>query len=323
MSAMRPAADPAAFAPARLPFIAGAVLAFVVASGSRAAEVKTPPLPAPTYPNVSYGTHERHVLDFWAAPGSSPAPLAVFVHGGGFVGGDKARLAPGDLAKLIEGGVSVAAVNYRFLPHAKLPAAFHDVARAVQFLRHQAAAWRINPERVGGFGGSAGAQIVMFLAFHEDLADPKSPDPVARLSTRLACVAPQGGQASMDLPWLDEHIPFHPQRINRPASLADWNDKWFGADGDAARRIIADISALALLSPDDPPLFMNYGMAPDGARPADPQAAENWIVHHVAHGLALQRRAQAVGVEVHLRYPGARVAYASGVDFLIQKLKVR
>ena len=45
MSAMRPAADPAAFAPARLPFIAGAVLAFVVASGSRAAEVKTPPLP--------------------------------------------------------------------------------------------------------------------------------------------------------------------------------------------------------------------------------------------------------------------------------------
>jgi len=64
-----------------------------------------------------------------------------------------------------------------------------DAARALQFVRSKAAEWNIDKTRIGATGGSAGACSSLWLAFHDDLADPKSSDPVARESTRLLCAA--------------------------------------------------------------------------------------------------------------------------------------
>src|SRR5215475_3779656 len=52
---------------------------------------KKPPVPAipPTHGNVSYGKHERNVLDFWQAKSDKPTPVVVCIHGGGWNGGDK------------------------------------------------------------------------------------------------------------------------------------------------------------------------------------------------------------------------------------------
>ena len=68
-------------------------------------------------------------------------------------------------------------------------APMHDTARALQFLRSMAAEWRIDTTRIGAAGGSAGACTALWLAYHDDLADPAGPDPVARESTRLTCAA--------------------------------------------------------------------------------------------------------------------------------------
>jgi acetyl esterase len=285
-----------------------------------AADTPAPVRPSPNHGEIRYGPHERHVFDFWLAPSDRATPLAVYIHGGGSSGGNKDRLPVADLRALLEAGISVASLHYRFLQHAKLPAAHHDVARAVQFLRHHSGQWRLDPARFAAFGGSAGAQLAMFLAFHDDLADPESNDPVARRSTRVLCVAAQGGQGAMDMEWMDAHIPGVKTRPSRLPSVSAWNEKWYGVDGDAARRVIAKISAVSLLSRDDPPLFLSYGMAPDSEPPEDRRQLENWISHHVAHGVALRRRAEAVGVEVHLRYPGARAAFGSAVEFLRSKL---
>ena len=54
--------------------------------------------PKPDVENAKYGPHERNVLDLWKAKSDTPTPLVVFIHGGGFRGGDKANLAPGLLA---------------------------------------------------------------------------------------------------------------------------------------------------------------------------------------------------------------------------------
>ena len=43
----------------------------------------------PTQSNVPYGTHERQVLDFYQAKSESPTPVVFFIHGGGWVSGDK------------------------------------------------------------------------------------------------------------------------------------------------------------------------------------------------------------------------------------------
>ena len=93
-------------------------------------------------------------------------------------------------------GISVAAINYRFILQAMehkveppVKGCLHDAARALQTLRSKAKEWNLDPKRVGATGGSAGACTSLWLALHDDLADPKSSDPIARQSSRLTCAA--------------------------------------------------------------------------------------------------------------------------------------
>jgi acetyl esterase len=84
-------------------------------------KTKTPStLPKPTQANFKYGPHERNVFDFWQAKSDQPTPLVIFIHGGGFVGGDKNNLNSRSLQQLLDAGISVAAINYRFVQHAPL-----------------------------------------------------------------------------------------------------------------------------------------------------------------------------------------------------------
>ena len=76
--------------------------------------------PAPTFANLSYGPHAINVLDFWKAEGEGPRPLLVYIHGGGWVGGDKKQPAERYVSYL-EKGVSYAAVNYRLTGEFPLP----------------------------------------------------------------------------------------------------------------------------------------------------------------------------------------------------------
>ena len=270
--------------------------------------------PPPTHRNVRYGPHERNVLDFWRADSDRPTPLVVYIHGGGFRVGSKESLNPATLRQLLDAGISVAAVNYRFVQQAPLPAAHHDCRRSLQFLRSKAKEWNIDKTRVGAFGGSAGAQLCMYLAFHDDMARPDSSDPVERESTRLSCVATMGGQTTLDLDWWLKNIPGYdkPHRDFRQT---------FGVDTkEAYLKKAADISALSLISKDDPPIFMTYSMAPDAKIPSDPRRARGWKVHHVAFGIALKKKMDDLGIEAHLKYPGVRTAYPSIASFFIAKL---
>lgn len=84
----------------------------------------------PDVANASYGPHERNVVDLWKAKSDKPAPLVVFIHGGGFRAGDKTNLSPVLLDLCLGRGVSVAAINYRLTQQAPYPAAMHDGARS-------------------------------------------------------------------------------------------------------------------------------------------------------------------------------------------------
>jgi len=156
------------------------------------AEAYAASVPKPTLAGVRYGEHERHVLDFWRAASMAPTPVAFVIHGGGWTGGSKERLDRFvDAGALLQAGISVVAINYRYVSQGKaegveppVKAPLHDAARAIQFVRSKAAEWNIDKTRVAATGGSAGACSSLWLAFHDDLADPKSDDPVARESTR-------------------------------------------------------------------------------------------------------------------------------------------
>jgi hypothetical protein len=286
----------------------------------------------PSFDNVKYGENERNVFDIWLADSETPTPLAVYIHGGGFKGGSKEKLKSEKLNALLDAGISVAAINYRFVTTDPLPTAHHDARRAIQFMRSKADEWNIDTKRVAAFGGSAGAQICMWLAFSDDMADATSDDPVERESTRLLCVATAGGQTSAErefyieniLPLLGEDVPVEVlvKSFNGENDPEKIRMKMWGADTlEEVDETTQQCSALRLISTDDPPIFMSYGMAPDAKKPSgNKDRLRGWLIHHVVFGTKLKEKADEFGVEADLAYPGSGSKYPSEVAFFRDKL---
>jgi acetyl esterase len=97
----------------------------------------------PTHADVAYGPHERNKIDLYLVESKAPTPLVLYIHGGGFQGGDK-RPA-GSVRDYHAAGWSVAAINYRLTNVLPAPGQYLDCARAIQFIRHNAGKWNINP----------------------------------------------------------------------------------------------------------------------------------------------------------------------------------
>jgi acetyl esterase/lipase len=283
----------------------------------------------PTFANVPYGGHERQVLDFFKADTNEPAPLVVHIHGGGWVNGDKVGV--GDLKKLLDSGISVASINYRFTTQAqqagiKPPVRWplEDAARAVQFLRSMAGEWNIDKTRVGATGGSAGACSSLWLAFHDDMAKSDSPDPVARESTRLTAAAVNGAQTSLDPAQLREWIPNmryggHAFGFTSAGAGRDSQFQQFYDHRSEVLDWIKEYSPYAHAGPGDPPVFLNYGSQD---KPPVKGEAQTDPTHSAVLGLLLEEKLKAEGDEVHLVYPGRKDAeYADTTKFLIAKLK--
>jgi acetyl esterase len=286
----------------------------------------------PTHANVKYGKDERNVFDIWLAKSDKPTPLAIYIHGGGFRAGSKEKLSKDALKQLLKAGISVASINYRYLTiDTPLPTSHHDARRALQFMRSKAEEWNLDKSRVAAFGGSAGAQICMWLAYSDDMAKPKSKDPIKRESTRLTCVATTGGQTTNQTEFWKEMITdIMGHKIEAEGfvrSLGRLVDPekirmatWGASSLEEASRIASQHSALSIISKDDPPIFMTYGMDPPAKPPSDRNRLRGWIIHHVNLGIALKEKTDALELEAHLKYPGAELKYPSQIEFLVDKL---
>ena len=293
---------------------------------------KTKGLKPPTHAKVKYGEHERNVFDIWLADSAKPTPLAIYIHGGGFRAGSKEKLNPNERDQLLKAGISVAAINYRYMSVATpLPTPHHDARRALQLMRSKSKEWNIDKERVAAFGGSAGAQICMWLAFADEMAKPDSKDPVERESTRLTCVATAGGQTTNDTEFWQNKIATllgpdtDVKTLSRPlGNITDPEQahlaKWGAKTPDEAKAIARRHSAVSIVSADDPPIFMSYGMTPTAKPPTDRGRIRGWLIHHVNLGIALKEKTDALDLEAHLKYPGAETKYQSQVEFFVDKL---
>lgn len=297
-----------------------------VRSKSVAAKPIVPAQIAPTEANVAYNEHSRQVLDFWQAKSDKPTPVLFFIHGGGWMAGDKARV--GNLNRYLEAGISVVSINYRYVSQAydagimpPVKAPLHDAARALQFVRSKAQQWNLDPTRIAASGGSAGACSSLWLAFHDDLADPNSEDPIALQSTRLLCAAVNGAQTTLDPKQMKEWTPNSRYGSHAFGIFKDTEKKYtqdfeaFLAKRDEIAPWIAQYSPYALVTPDDSPVYLAYSAPPAiGQEQKDPTHSANF-------GVKLQERMNEVGVPCELAYPGApNVQYDSVTDYIIAKL---
>lgn len=165
-----------------------------------------------------YGDHDRQRLDVYAAGGTNAGappvrgrPVLLWVHGGGFVRGEKAspdhpfNAHVGHWAARL--GLIGVVMNYRLLPEARWPSGGEDVARAVDWIGHHIATWGGDPSRVVVAGTSAGATHV--ATFLQNAVPPSSICGAILLSGLYGGVAVE----PRDTAYLGDDVRLAPSRI--------------------------------------------------------------------------------------------------------------
>jgi acetyl esterase/lipase len=287
------------------------------------------PAPPATLEAVSYGPHPKQVLSFWKAESSTPTPVLFFIHGGGWQGGNRQAGMASWVPAMHRAGISVVSIEYRFIPEAiadgvkpPVKACLHDAARALQFVRSKASEWNLDKTRIAAAGGSAGACTSLWLAFHDDLADPGSSDPIARESTRLLCAAVTGAQTTLDPRQMKEWMPNSNYGSHAFGIFKDVNGKpqrdfeAFLAKREEILPWIEEYSPFHVASAGDPPVHLTYSRAPmKGEESPDP-------THSACFGVLLKEKLDSVGVGCELVYPGAEgVVHRTSVDYVTAMLK--
>jgi len=257
----------------------------------------------PTHADVSYGTHEKQAYDIWLAKSidGEPTPLVIYIHGGGFRGGDKNGAAGHPIQDYLDAGISFASMNYRLSNVGPYPIMMHDAARGLQHIRSNAEVWNIDSDRVACYGGSAGAGISLWLAFHDDLAKQESDDLVARQSTRIVAAGTLSGQSTYDIrtfrEWFDvPHLKPHPALFPLFDVKNDDDLK-----SDRVTKLMTDASPITHLTKDDPPVFMAYSK---GDVPVDENSEPGLWVHHARLGIKLKEAMDPLKVECHVTWRG-------------------
>jgi acetyl esterase/lipase len=126
--------------------------------------------------DAAYGSHERHRLDVFSPAGGRDLPVVVFVHGGGFVAGEKSTAGTPycdnvGLWAARSGAVGVT-MNYRLAPEHRFPSGAEDVGAVVAWLRINAAEHGGDADRIVLMGSSAGAtHVACYAAMPELHAD--------------------------------------------------------------------------------------------------------------------------------------------------------
>lgn len=103
-------------------------------------------------------------LDLYLPPGKGHFPLVFWIHGGGWHSGGKLESGINLALKFLPKGFALASINYRLTGDAPFPAQIEDCNAALVFLRQRADSYRIDPDRVGTLGHSAGAHLAALMA---------------------------------------------------------------------------------------------------------------------------------------------------------------
>lgn len=266
--------------------------------------------------NEKYGEHFRNTFDIWLTQSEKPTPLVIYIHGGGFVGGDKSKYYQSeDLVRFLKAGVSVAVINYRFMnekPYGIL-ASLNDSKYFLQYIRYHAQKYNIDKTRIACSGGSAGAGTSLWLAFSDDMADPENEDPVLRESTRLTCAGAFATQSTYDICRWNKIIGLpNDNSLEKRLEIA----RAFGfktADGlnlPEAEIVRKELDFLEKMSKNSSPFFVFNKQS--GGIPTN----QDELNHHPYHAKALFEKANEVGAKAIVYAPEIGISDPSGKDLV-------
>ncbi len=200
--------------------------------------------------DVTYCTMEGVALKmdlYYPLAGEGPWPVVMYVHGGGWVNGNKnSGVGMRDIPSLQHAGFLVVSANYRLAPEHKFPAMIEDLKCAVRYLRAHAADYNLDPDRIGAWGSSAGGHLVSLLATADESAGWETGEYLDQ-SSRVVAVVDMFGPADLTLFSSDERVQRRNARVFGAAKL------------DTAPLIAA--SPVNHVTPDDAPFLIFHGEA--------------------------------------------------------------
>lgn len=161
--------------------VVAAVVGLAACSDQTATGVAVPEVSAPLLDvssgilattNVPYASRSAsQKLDIHVpTTGAKPYPVVLWIHGGGWSSGDKTLNAKNPLLGLLGQGIAIVSVNYRLSGEAKWPAQIQDVKAALRWVRANAAAYQLDPNRIGAWGLSAGGHLAAMLGTTDGVA---------------------------------------------------------------------------------------------------------------------------------------------------------
>jgi acetyl esterase/lipase len=112
----------------------------------------------------------------------------IFVVSGGWFSAHEA-INTGTVQEFLNRGYTVFAVVHGSQPKFTIPEVLGDMHRAVRFIRSRAGEYKIDPDRIGIFGGSAGGHLSLMQGTAGDAGNPEAKDPVDQQSSRVQAVA--------------------------------------------------------------------------------------------------------------------------------------
>lgn len=202
--------------------------------------------------DVSYSNmnHARQKLDLYLPAGNGPFPVIVWVHGGGWMSGDKAGCLPYRKG-FTDKGYAVVSINYRLSSDALFPAQIVDCKTAIRWLRRNALQYKLDPERIAIWGGSAGGHLASLVGVTDsEFVSPEHPNQSSRVQAVIDFFGPADLVSMVKTPGFESHaLP------NSPESRL--------LGGPVLERMGAAISAspVTYITADDPPFFIAHGTA--------------------------------------------------------------
>ena len=214
--------------------------------------------------DLPYGPSEMHRLDVYLPnEGSGPFPVILAMHGGSFLMGDKAG---GDLNALLEGlkrGYALVSINYRFSDQATFPAQIHDVKAAIRFIRANAAAYRLDPDRIAAWGSSSGGHLAALAGTSGDVKALEdlslgNPDQSSRVQAVVDWFGPIDF-LSMEAPKEDQGSNREMARPAAGKATDPISAKLLGASPSEAPGIARRSNPETYITPDAPPFLIQHG----------------------------------------------------------------
>lgn len=269
-------------------FVSSLVWLGIIAACAHAAEPSVPDSVLWTAGIEYANPDESHLQLNLARPrhGDGPFPAILCIHGGGFRAGTRESY-DALCVRLAERGYVAATITYRLAPQHRFPAAVHDTKAAVRWLRANAQTYKIDPDKVGVTGGSAGGHLAQFLAVTANVPEFEGNGGNSNEASHVSCVVNVYGPSDFT------------QSYGKSVDAHEVLPLWLGGNLETARALHIRASPLYWVTPDAAPTLCIHG------------TDDKYVAHEQSVWLVTKLQAADVEAEL-LTLPGAGHGFKDG-----------